>query len=192
MLVPYKYLAFFYEVKSMKEIWKDIKGYEGYYQISNFGRVKSVERMVCNHKSGSTRLVQERFLSPTDNGHGYKMVKLNIRRTRTNKYVHRLVAEHFLDNPLKKKYINHLDYDTSNNAVTNLEWCTQSENVLHSIEHMRKPRTKSRPSNTGEKYITKRIYHGNCVRYRVLLRNKGIDKSFKTLEEAIYFRNEVI
>lgn len=137
-------------------------------------------------------MIEEHILTPTDNGSGYKIVSLHTKRSRINKYVHRLVAEHFLDNPLGKKYINHLDYDKSNNAVTNLEWCTQLENIAYSAEHMRKPKKKCRYTNTVEKYITERIYNGNCARYRVNIRNKGIDKIFKSLEEAVCFRNEVM
>ena len=173
------------------EIWKDICGYEGLYQVSNLGRVKSLERQVRNHRSGSTRLIKEHFISPTDNGNGYKIVGLHKGR-RNQKYVHRLVAEHFLSNPKEKKYVNHLDYDTSNNAVSNLEWCTQLENVKYSTERMRKPKKKCRSTNTGEKYISKRISHGKYISFRVYIRNRGVDKSFKTLEEALWFRNEVM
>ena len=176
----------------MQEIWKDVKGYEGLYQVSNLGRVKSVERQVCNHKSGSTRLIKERIITPTDNGSGYKIVGLHAKRSRINKYVHRLVAEHFLDNPFGKKYINHLDYDTSNNAVDNLEWCTQLENVAHSIEHMKKPKPNSKLPITKEKYIGRRIVHGKYIRYRVHIKQLGVERTFKTLDEAIQYRNEVM
>ena len=176
----------------MKEVWKDINGYEGLYQVSNLGRVKSLARRVRNHRCGATRLIQEQMLTPTDNGKGYKIVCLRNNRAKKNKYVHRLVAEHFLSNPMGKKYINHLDYDTSNNVVANLEWCTQLENIAYSVEHMRKPRTKCRPTNTGEKYITRRTHHGKYISFRVIIRSKGIDKNFKTLEEAVCFRNEVM
>lgn len=174
------------------EIWKDIIGYEGIYQVSNLGRVKSVERRVRNHKSGSTRLQKEQIITPTDNGNGYKIVCLRSKTNRKNKYVHRLVAEHFLDNPLGKGYVNHIDYDKSNNVVTNLEWCTVSENVAHSVEHMRKPKQNSKLPTTKEKYICRRIEHGKHIRYRVSIRKFGVDRSFKSLEEAIQFRNEVM
>ena len=174
------------------EEWKDIKGYEGIYQISNLGRVKSVERQVINHRCGATRIIKEQFLTPTDNGKGYKIVCLRSNRTRKNKYLHRLVAEHFIENPCNKQVVNHLDFDKSNNAVTNLEWCSQLENITYSLDHMRRPKSKSQPTNTGEKYITKRIEHGKHIRYRVHIGRKGICRTFKTLEEAIQYRNGVI
>lgn len=174
------------------EVWKDIRGYEGLYQVSNMGRVKSLERSVRNNINGGIRVIKESLLSPTDNGNGYKILGLSKGRKRKNHYVHRLVAEHFVENPFEKPYVNHLDYDKSNNKATNLEWCTQVENVAYSTEHMRKPKSKYRISNTGEKYITKRVYHKSCVIYRVLVRNKGIDRGFKSLSDAIQYRNEVM
>ena len=174
------------------EIWKDIQGFEGLYQVSNMGRVKSLERRVCNHESGATRLIREHLVAPTDNGHGYKIVCLYSRRYRKNKYVHRLVAEHFLENPLEKKYVNHIDYDLTNNAASNLEWCTQLENIAHSLDHLRKPKLNSKLPSTGEKYIGCRCEHGKHIRYRVHITRLNIDRSFKTLDEAIQYRNEVV
>lgn len=179
-------------VIGMSEIWKDIAGYEGLYQVSSLGRAKSLARWVRNNKNGGLRLIKEHFVSQTDNGHGYKIVGLNNKHISKNKYVHRLVAEHFLSNPDGKKYVNHLDYDTANNAVANLEWCTQGENIAHSVERMRKPRTKCRPTNTGEKYITRCVYRSKHVSFRVTIKSIGISKGFKTLDDAIYFRNGVI
>lgn len=173
------------------EEWKDIQGYEGLYQVSNLGRVKSLERRVCNHKNGATRLIREQIITPTDNGNGYKIVGLRMKRKRQSKYVHRLVAEHFLEKPSGKDLVNHIDYDKSNNAVTNLEWCTQLENVAYSAEHMKKPKTKCRPPKTGEKYIKYRNARGKIV-YRVAIKQLKIDRSFKTLEEAIRYRNEAV
>lgn len=168
------------------EEWRDIKGYEGIYQVSDHGNIRSLDRRVVNHRSGSTRLCKGELFSPFDNGHGYLAVPLRVGRKRKNHYVHRLVAEAFIDNPDGKPVINHIDYNTHNNNVNNLEWCTQGENIKHSAVHMMKPRSKCKPTNTGEKYISRRIENGN-VRYRV--RN---NRSFKTLQEAIAYRDEVM
>jgi hypothetical protein len=172
------------------EIWKDIKGYEGLYQVSNLGRVKSKERRVNNHRCGATRNIREIVMNPWDNGNGYLVVSLNNKGNRKNHYVHRLVAEHFIENPFECKYINHLDYNKHNNNADNLQWCTQAENVAYSVERMRKPRTICRKSNTGEKYISSRAKGGKTIHYRV--RVKGVEKTFKTLPEAIKYRNEVM
>ena len=173
------------------EIWKDVRGYEGLYQVSNLGRVRHLEHRVVNHPNGSTRLVKEKILSPTDNGYGYKVVGLRKNAVRKNHYLHRLVALAFVDNPKGKKYVNHLDYDRSNNIAANLEWCTQSENVQHSVEHMKKPKAICRKSRTGEKYITIQCVRGKTY-FRVQIRSKGVDKNFKCFDDAVCFRTEVM
>lgn len=174
------------------EIWKDIKGYEGYYQVSNFGRVKSVSRKVVNHINGSTRLVQSKIMSACDNGNGYLFVHLRKDGSRKSAYIHRIVAEAFVENKDNKPNINHKDYNTKNNAATNLEWCTQKENVSYSVAHMRKPKAICKPSNTGEKYIRRRLEQGKYTSYRVTIKQIGIDKNFKKLDVAIQYRNEVM
>lgn len=102
------------------EIWKDIIGYEGYYQVSNFGRVKS--------------LITGTIRKHGDNGAGYKFVPLSKNGKVTNKYIHRLVCGHFAENPLNKATVNHKDGVKSNNNVNNLEWATQSENSQHGFD----------------------------------------------------------
>lgn len=178
----------------MQEVWKDIKGFEEVYQISNFGRVRSKDRRAVNHRSGATRIVRGMILTPWDNGNGYLVVSLNNKRKRKNRYVHRLVAEAFIENPEKKRFINHLDYNKHNNCVTNIEWCTQAENVAYSVEHMKKPRARCKPTNTGEKYISQRTGRNGESYYRVSITNQRIKvcKQFKTLEEAVMYRNEVM
>lgn len=104
----------------MQEVWKDIKGYEGLYQISNLGRVKSLNYM----KTG-----KEKVLQPVRTPDGYLKVNLYSDRCCT-KRIHRLVAENFLDIP--RLEVNHLDGNKENNNVENLEWCTHPENERYS------------------------------------------------------------
>ena len=115
------------------EIWKDIKGYEGLYQISNYGRVKSLyswnghrhvkdnKILKCSHSRPSSKKSYQRSI-----------VKLYKNGKKKNYKVHRLVAEHFIPNPNNYKAVNHLDCNPMNNKVTNLEWCTQKHNFEHS------------------------------------------------------------
>ncbi len=115
----------------MQENWKDIKGYEQSYQVSNLGRVKSLSRTIM--KSNNTIMyVKERILKTRRHNNGYYMVTLYKNQTPKLCTIHRLVAKAFIDNPENKSTVNHLDGDKLNNHVDNLEWCTQQENITHS------------------------------------------------------------
>lgn len=176
----------------MQEQWKDVKGFEGLYQISNHGRVKSVQREVAHSRKGCTKVLKEKMMSICDNGNGYKTVYFLKNGKRSMRYIHRLVAEHFIEKPLGKEYVNHKDYDTGNNRVDNLEWCSQSENIQHSVERMRKERQRCKRTNTGEKYISNRKLHGKYEYYILTIRKKGIVKCFKSLSDAVEYRDKIL
>ena len=99
------------------EIWKEIKGYENNYEISNFGRIKSKERIFIRKKDSKPYHKKERILSPGDNGKGYKFVYLVVNKSKKHQYLHRLVALHFIENNENKEYVNHKDGDKTNNHV---------------------------------------------------------------------------
>ena len=107
-----------------KEIWKSICGYEGLYEVSNFGMVRSVDRIV----EGRNGIVHGRELCQSDNGAGYKQVCLCKDNIKSTKYVHRLVAEAFLENPYNFTDINHKNEKRDDNIISNLEWCTKEYN----------------------------------------------------------------
>ena len=120
------------------EIWKDIQGYEGCYQISNLGRVKSLKRKVYAGM-GKMRWQYERILSENKtNGNEYHIASLCKNSTEKNYYIHKLVAEAFIPNPNNYRYVNHKDENKHNNCVDNLEWCTAQYNATYNDIHIKK------------------------------------------------------
>lgn len=103
------------------EKWKDIKGYEGLYQVSTLGNVRNV--------------MTEKTLKHRNNGNGYIRIELWKNHVGTKYYVHRLVADAFIEKPEGCSEVNHKDLNPSNNNVDNLEWVTSSENTMHAIRN---------------------------------------------------------
>jgi hypothetical protein len=121
----------------LEELWRDIEGFEGIYQVSNKGSVKSLDRIiVC--KDGKEKRYRGKVLKASDNGSGYKYVSLG-RGVGNRRYVHRLVANAFISNNEGLPEINHLDNDRGNNYSYNLEWCTHKDNINHKIIQGRQP-----------------------------------------------------
>ena len=117
-------LRFLYLRCDMKEIWKNVTGYENYYQVSNFGNVRSLDRL-----DSAGRKRKGRTLIPIVDNLGYCSVHLlKNGKTKTIR-IHRLVALEFLENPLNYKEINHKDENKQNNSVKNLEWCDRKYNM---------------------------------------------------------------
>lgn len=109
------------------EIWKPLKDYEGLYEISNMGRVRSLV------KKGNTK--QQIKKTGIDVSTGYTNIQLTKNNKPLTKRVHRLVAEAFVPNPNNKPVVNHIDGNKRNNLASNLEWMTYSENTLHSFKN---------------------------------------------------------
>ena len=137
----------------MTEIWEAIKGYEGKYEVSNLGRVKSLSYR--NKK-------EERCLKPRNAGSGYPMVGLWNEEGCERKYVHKLVAEAFIPNPNGYKEINHINETKSDNRAENLEWCTHAYNVNYGSRNGRNalsnphnvPVVATLPNGDKEYYIS--------------------------------------
>ena len=111
------------------ENWKDIKGYEGFYQVSDCGRIKSLERDVYRQNGTFHHHLKEKILVPILDKDGYQYVNLSKNGKRKVMTIHRLVAMAFLPNPENKSQINHKNEIKTNNVVENLEWCTASYNI---------------------------------------------------------------
>jgi hypothetical protein len=105
----------------MTEVWRDVIGYEGMYQVSDHGRIRSL------------KFGKERILKPDKHKDGYLIV--NLYKDKISKYlIHRLVCLNFLDNPENKEQINHINGIKTDNRLINLEWVTPSENIKHAVE----------------------------------------------------------
>jgi hypothetical protein len=117
----------------MEEIWKDIIGSNGLYQISNLGNVKSLSRTTIRvFKTHTSRLpVKEKILKPVlSNKDGYYRVNISGKL----KSIHRLIAIHFIPNPNNYESINHINAIKTDNSISNLEWCTPSQNTRHAFK----------------------------------------------------------
>ena len=125
-------------VKNMEE-WRNIEKYEGSYQVSNEGRVKSIERKVPFRNS--FRTIKERILKLIDDEDEYKVVNLYKEGSKKMKKVHRLVADAFIPNPDKLPQVNHKDENHSNNNVDNLEWCDPPYNLNYGSRNARASQT---------------------------------------------------
>jgi DNA-binding Xre family transcriptional regulator len=134
----------------MEEIWKDIEGYEGIYQVSSLGRVKSLARVITR-STGADYSVIERILKTANNPSGYEVAILSTNGKMYPVTVHRLVAKAFIPNPENKETINHKNGVKTDNRVSNLEWHTRSENVKHAYDVLGVPTMK------GEKNASSKL-----------------------------------
>lgn len=110
-----------------EEVWKDIEGYEGSYQVSNLGRVKSIKGSKRGRKSSHNGILSQSYIGAMR----YPAVLLYGNGKQRTKSVHRLVAQAFIPNPMHFPIVNHIDENPQNNHVDNLEWCTQEYNCNH-------------------------------------------------------------
>ena len=142
-------------ITTYKEVWADIKGYEGLYQISTFGNVKSLSRPV-KHSNGGTKILRERMLKTRVNSKtGYREVGLSRDGKQKYHLIHKLIAEAFIDNPHRLPVVNHIDGCKTNNDIFNLEWATYSENIRHAfangLSHNNMTNEISRAGNEAQK-----------------------------------------
>ena len=167
----------------MEEIWKDVVGYEGLYQVSNLGRIKSLERnwnVTNQYGKEFVSSTKEKILKSTKYNMGYLYVSLSNIKTK-NVPVHRLVATAFISNPNNYKIVNHKDGDKLNNCVDNLEWCTQKFNVDHAWRNgLMKPAKGNKSGMFGKKGRNHPI---SKAVYKCDLNGKILEK-YDTVKEA--------
>ena len=168
------------------EVWRDVRGYEGVYRVSNLGRVKRIGQYT--NQTG-TSWDSEKILRPAHNNNGYCFVQLSRNNVVSRKYVHRLVAEAFIENPDKKPTVNHKNCDKSDNRVGNLEWATYRENNDYAIQMMKNSGGNKR-NNTSSRVVQQLDLQGNVIReypsYREAERQTGISAIDKVCAGAKY------
>ena len=160
------------------EIWKSIKGYEGLYEVSNFGNVKSLERQVLGRLSSYTRSVKERILKLKTSNYGYLEVSLHKEGKLSTKRVNRLVAIAFINNVNNYSQVNHIDGNKLNNNIDNLEWVNNSMNQIHAHKTGLKRSLKGENSNrailTNEKVLDMKNKYKNGSKIKDLHKEFGI------------------
>lgn len=143
----------------MEEVWKDIKGFEGKYQISNKGRVKRNTRF-----DNRNVILPEKILSPYYNKGGYLYIDFEVNGVKTRHAIHRLIAQAFIPNPYNYPIINHINEIKDDNRIENLEWCTHSYNL--SYGHRAEKALISRKTNnsrTQQLEVEQRDLNGNLI-----------------------------
>lgn len=165
-----------------KEIWIDIQGYEGLYQISNIGRVKSLERL--SKFNNSVGLKKEKILKPFKDSKGYYRIKLSKNAIESTKKIHRLVAFAFLDNLENKPEVNHINGIKDDNRFDNLEWVTSSENTIHALNNNLKISQKGSEhgnSKLNEEKVLEIKKIGRSKSLKEIAQIYGVDKSLISL-----------
>lgn len=125
------------------EIWKDICGYEGFYQVSNTGKIRSLDRITVD-RNGKRCFRKGKELVQIPNSKGYMRIMLSDNKSKKRFFVHRIVALHFVNNvdKVNNNIVNHIDSNYRNNSADNLEWTTLKGNSQHALKNGRTKRTK--------------------------------------------------
>ena len=166
----------------MNEEWKDIPNYEGWYQVSNLGNVRSLDRKII-YSNGKIYIAKGKNLKPTLRKNGYYYVTSAKNSNKPKFDIHKLVAFVFIDNPNNYPCVNHIDGNKYNNRIDNLEWCTYSENAIHADRLGLKLRTY------GESNGMSKLTKDDILKIRNLLdegiKGKDISKMFNIAQSTV-------
>lgn len=163
---------FYHQVEDLEnEVWLDIKDFEGFYQVSNCGRIRSKTRISNSSKSGKSykRILNSRIIRPNFTRGSYMSVGLHKNGKAKTMSLHRLVAAAFLENPDNLPEVNHIDSNPINNHVENLEWCSTLDNRLHAMEF-------GKWNFKGEKAVFSKLTNEKVLTIRANIENKSIAK----------------
>ena len=159
------------------EIWNDIERFEGRYQMSNFGRLKSLSRIIDNKRG--TYILKEKIIALYINKLGYVIFSLKINNKQFNFSAHRVVATLFVENKKINSEVNHIDRIRSNNIFTNLEWVSRAENGCHRSLNIKKTSIYIGVSIDKKMKI-------NIWKSQIQINNKKIHLGFFKTEEEAY------
>jgi len=148
----------------MEEIWKDVPEYEGVYQASNMGNVRSLDRYAPHNRWDVKQGLKGKMIAQNKTKFGYFSLKLS----RRSYQVHRIIAKTFIPNPENKPQVNHINGIKTYNRVENLEWCTSKENVKHSYEIGLASGSRRRGSKNGQS----KLIESDVVNIRLMYRQR--------------------
>jgi len=163
-----------------KEVFKDILNYEGMYQVSNLGKIKSLKGK------------KEKFLKPSNTTHGYLKVNLNKNGIQKTFKLHRLIAEHFIKKIDGKEIINHIDGNKRNNNISNLEWCTHSENIKHAYKTgLKKPKSGNQYTENNKIWKLTKNDKDFIIKNKNNFTQKELAKKFNVSQSTISITQKI-
>lgn len=151
-----------------KEIWRDAKCINDFYEVSNFGRIRSKDRIIV-YSNNSTHFHKGRVLKQMNHPAGYKFVSIRVKGISKSFFIHRVVGLTFINNIHNKPQINHKDGNKANNNLYNLEWCNPSENGIHAYK------TGLSKKQIGENASQSKLKNKDVINIKYLY-NKGISQ----------------